>query len=143
MAPTIWQAVIPSTGEVIAIVRTADEAAAIAPERWGTVYTLAEIAIALDAFGDDVRAVKVKFPDSAVTAVRPSGLNIGAAIQMQSQAARGDPGKGLHRPGRVKSRQRACWTPSNQFRSQNRIWTRLIGAMATTFHSERSSNGNA
>ena len=94
MAPTIWQAVIPSTGEVIAIVRTADEAAAIAPERWGTVYTLAEIAIALDAFGDDVRAVKAKFPDSAVTAVRPSGLNIGAAIQKQSQAARGDPGKG-------------------------------------------------
>lgn len=88
MAPVIWQAVIPSTGEVVAIVRTGDEAAAIAAERWGTVWTLAEVALALDAFGDDVRAVKTRFPHAAVTAVRPTGIVNPQDQQKQAQAAK-------------------------------------------------------
>jgi hypothetical protein len=88
MAPTIWQTVIPSTGEVVAIVRTGDEAAAVAAERWGTVWTLAEIALALDAFGDDVRAVKARFPSATVTAVRPNGISNPPDQQKQAQAAK-------------------------------------------------------
>lgn len=76
---TIWETVIPSTGEIIAIVRTAEEASAVARERNGAVYTLAEVAVAIDAFGDDVRAVKATFPGASVTAVRPRSLPIGSA----------------------------------------------------------------
>jgi len=76
---TVWETAIPSTGEVIAIVRTAEEASAIARERNGAVYTLAEVAVAIDAFGDQVRAVKTTFPGAAVTAVRPASLPIGSS----------------------------------------------------------------
>jgi hypothetical protein len=88
LAPPIWQTVIPSTGEVVAIVRTGDEAAAIAAERWGTVWTLAEVALALDAFGDDVRAVKARFPGAAVTAVRPAGISNPPDQQKQAYEAK-------------------------------------------------------
>lgn len=88
MSPVIWQAIIPSTGEVVAIVRSADEAAAVKAERWGTVWTLAEVALALDAFGDDVRAVKSRFPDAAVTAIRPGGIANPPVQQKQAAAAK-------------------------------------------------------
>jgi hypothetical protein len=88
MSPVIWQAIIPSTGEVVAIVRSADEAAAVKAERWGTVWTLAEVALALDAFGDDVRAVKARFPDATVTAVRPGGMANPPKQQKQAAAAK-------------------------------------------------------
>jgi hypothetical protein len=78
LAPIIWETVIPSTGEIVAIVRTAEEASAVARERNGSVYTLAEVAVAIDAFGDQVRAVKAQFPGASVTAVRPSSLPIGS-----------------------------------------------------------------
>lgn len=78
LAPEIWETVIPSTGEIIAIVHTAEEASAVARERNGAVYTLAEVAVAIDAFGDQVRAVKATFPGASVTAVRPASLPIGS-----------------------------------------------------------------
>ena len=78
LAPEIWETVIPSTGEIVAIVRTAEEASAVARERNGAVYTLAEVAVAIDAFGDQVRAVKATFPGASVTAVRPASLPIGS-----------------------------------------------------------------
>ncbi len=78
IAATVWETVIPSTGEIIAIVRTAEEASAVARERNGAVYTLAEVAVAIDAFGDQVRAVKARFPGASVKAVRPSSLAIGS-----------------------------------------------------------------
>jgi len=57
LSPTIWETVLPETGEVIAIVRDADEAFALAKERKGAVWTLAE-----------------------VTAVRPAGTTAKLAI---------------------------------------------------------------
>jgi hypothetical protein len=89
MSPVIWQAIIPSTGEVVAIVRSVDEAAAVKAERWGTVWTLAEVALALDAFGDDVRAVKSRFRGATVTAVRPSGISNPPDQQKQAHEAKG------------------------------------------------------
>lgn len=63
--------------------RDADDAFAIAKEGNGTIWTLAEVAIAIEAFGDSVRATKQVFPGAEVTAVRPSGtaarLVIGSA----------------------------------------------------------------
>jgi len=83
LAPTIWEAVLPETGEVISIVRDADEAFALAQERKGAVWTLAEVAIAIEAFGDTVHATKETFPNAEVTAVRTTDttakLKIGSA----------------------------------------------------------------
>ena len=94
LAPIIWETVIPSTGEIIGIVRTADEASAVARERNGSVYTLAEVAVAIDAFGDQVRAVKAQFPGASVTAVRSSSLPIGSR---ETKAAGVAPGRGRKR----------------------------------------------
>jgi hypothetical protein len=80
LTPTVWETVLPETGEVIAIVRDADEALALGHERKGTVWTLAEVAIAIEAFGDTVRASKEAFPGAEVTAVRPAGTTAKLAI---------------------------------------------------------------
>lgn len=80
LVPTIWEAVLPETGEVVAIVRDADEAFALAKERKGAVWTLAEVGIAIEAFGDMVRATKEAFPGAEVTAVRPAGTSAKLAI---------------------------------------------------------------
>jgi hypothetical protein len=94
LSPTVWETVIPSTGEIVAIVQTAEEASAVARERNGAVYTLAEIAVAIDAFGDQVRAVKTAFPGASVTAVRPSSLPIGSR---ETKAAGVGPGRNRRR----------------------------------------------
>ena len=75
---TIWETVLPETGEIVAIVRDADEA--LAADRKGAVWTLAEVAIAIEAFGDTVRATKEAFPGAEVTAVRPAGTTAKLAI---------------------------------------------------------------
>ena len=80
IAPAIWETVLPETGEIIAIVRDADEAFALAKERQGAVWTLAEVAIAIEAFGDTVRAAKEAFPGAEVTAVRSAGTTAKLAI---------------------------------------------------------------
>ena len=80
LAPTVWETVLPETGEVIAIVRDSDEALALAKERKGSVWTLAEVAIAIEAFGDTACATKEAFPGAEVTAVRPEGTTAKLAI---------------------------------------------------------------
>jgi hypothetical protein len=80
LAPTIWETVLPETGEVVAIVRDSDEAIALTKERKGAVWTLAEVAIAIEAFGETVRATKEVFPGAKVTAVRPAGTTAKLAI---------------------------------------------------------------
>ena len=86
----IWEATLPATGEVIAIVRDAAEASKVAKSRIGkaTVWTLAEVAIAIEAFGGTVRATKAAFPGAEVKAVRLASLNIGAVEQKPAQEAR-------------------------------------------------------
>lgn len=49
LAPTVWEAVLPQSGEVVAIVRDSEEALAVAKERKGAVWTLAEVALAIEA----------------------------------------------------------------------------------------------
>lgn len=85
LSPAVWETVIPSTGEIVAIVRTADEAAAIAKDRAGAVWTLDEVARAIDALGAKAREVKHAFPGATVTAVRPAGLNIGFSGQKSAE----------------------------------------------------------
>lgn len=87
LSPTVWEAIMPS-GEVVAIVRTPEEAHALIGERGGAVFTLAEVAIALEAFGDRVRAVKEEFPGASVTAVRTPALNIGGRAGNQAAGAK-------------------------------------------------------
>lgn len=68
LAPEVWECVLPSTGEVVSIVRTEAEAHHVA--RDGEVWTLAEIAMLIKRLGDQVRQVKRTFPGSAVVEVR-------------------------------------------------------------------------
>lgn len=93
LAPTVWETVLPETGEVIAIVRDQDEALAIAKERGGSVWTLAEVAIAIQEFGETVKATKRAFPGAQVTAVRPASLAIGSAPPVAGTEARTSPAR--------------------------------------------------
>lgn len=87
---SIWEATLPESGEVIAIVRDTAEASKVAKSRVGkaTVWTLAEVAVAIEAFGAAVRATKAAFPGAEVKAVRPASLNIGAVEQKPAQDGR-------------------------------------------------------
>jgi hypothetical protein len=102
LAPAIWESVLPGTGEIITIVRDADDAFAIAKDGRGTIWTLAEVALAIEAFGDSVRVTKQVFPGAEVTAVRPAGttakLSIGSAppvtaTERESKPVRKVPGR--------------------------------------------------
>jgi hypothetical protein len=115
LAPTIWEAVLPETGEVVAIVRDADEAFALGHERKGAIWTLAEVAIARRTFGDTVRAAKEAFPGADVTTVRhhdPSHPRIRTPIP--------EPALGLDPRDNAHS-TRACGT-------RNRRSPRILGS---------------
>ncbi|MGE0753318.1 MAG: hypothetical protein AB7K64_22315 [Variibacter sp.] len=68
LAPQVWECVLPSTGEIISLVRSEDEAHHVARE--GRVFTVAEVAILIEALGDGVLTIKQKFPGAAVTGIR-------------------------------------------------------------------------
>jgi hypothetical protein len=68
LAPEVWECVLPSTGEVVSLVRTPVEAHHVAREC--RVFTAAEVAILIDALGDGVLDIKHKFPGAAVTGIR-------------------------------------------------------------------------
>lgn len=94
LAPTVWETVLPQSGEVVAIVRDSAEALAVAKERKGAVWTLAEVALAIEAFGETVRATKRVFPGAEVTSVRPAAqsaaLNIGSAAAETAAESRNE-----------------------------------------------------
>jgi hypothetical protein len=56
----VWKCVLPSTGEVVSIVRTVVEAHHVADE----------VAVLIDAVGDCVLDLKHKFPGTTVTGIR-------------------------------------------------------------------------
>jgi hypothetical protein len=56
----VWESVLPSTGEVVSIVRTVVEAHHVADE----------VAVLIDAVGDCVLDLKHKFPGATVTGIR-------------------------------------------------------------------------
>ena len=68
LAPEVWECVLPSTGEVVSLVRTAVEAHHVAREC--RVFTIDEVAILIDALGDGVLDIKHKFPGATVTGIR-------------------------------------------------------------------------
>ena len=68
LAPQVWECVLPSTGEIISLVRSEEEAHHVARE--GRVFTVAEVAILIEALGDGVLSIKQKFPGAAVTGIR-------------------------------------------------------------------------
>ena len=68
LAPEVWECVLPSTGEVVSLVRTETEAHHVAREC--RVLTVAEVAILIEALGDGVLTVKHSFPGAAVTGIR-------------------------------------------------------------------------
>lgn len=68
LAPEVWECVLPSTGEVVSLVRTEAEAHHVAREC--RVFTMAEVALFIEALGDRVLAVKDRFPGATVTGIR-------------------------------------------------------------------------
>ena len=68
LAPEVWECVLPSTGEVISLVRTTAEAHHVAREC--RVFTTDEVAILIEAVGDGVLDLKQKFPGATVTGIR-------------------------------------------------------------------------
>ena len=66
--PQVWECVLPSTGEVVSLVRTAAEAHHVAREC--RVFTTDEVAVVIDAVGSGVLDIKKQFPGAAVTGLR-------------------------------------------------------------------------
>jgi hypothetical protein len=69
LSPKVWECVLPSSGEVVSIVRTEAEAHHVARE--GEVWTLSEVGVLIERMGDEVREVRRMFPCSAVVDIRP------------------------------------------------------------------------
>jgi hypothetical protein len=68
LTPEVWECVLPSTGEVVSLVRTTVEAHHVAREC--RVFTIEEVAILIDALDDGVLNIKQKFPGATVTGIR-------------------------------------------------------------------------
>jgi hypothetical protein len=68
LAPQVWECVLPSTGEVVSLVRTTAEAHHVAREC--RVFTVDEVAVLIDALGTGVLGVKQEFPGATVTGIR-------------------------------------------------------------------------
>ncbi len=67
LSPDVWEVVLPSTGEVIALVRTEAEAHHVCRE--ALVFTLEEIGRLIEGLGDGVLEAKRVFPGAAVTRI--------------------------------------------------------------------------
>jgi hypothetical protein len=68
LSPLVWECVLPSTGEVVSLVRTLAEAHHIARE--GRVFTVGEIATLIAGLGNAVLEVKKHFPGATVIGIR-------------------------------------------------------------------------
>ena len=69
LSPEVWECVLPSTGEIVSIVRTDAEAHHVC--RDCRVFTVDEIARLIDGLPEAVLAAKQVFPGATVTDVRP------------------------------------------------------------------------
>jgi hypothetical protein len=67
-SPDVWECVLPSSGEVVAIVRTETEAHHVCREL--RVFTLEEIARLIEALGPTVLEAKRVFPGATVSGIR-------------------------------------------------------------------------
>ncbi len=67
LSPLVWECALPTTGEVVSIVRGEAEAHHVAREC--RVFTLDEVARLVEALGDTVLEVKRVFPDARVSRV--------------------------------------------------------------------------
>jgi hypothetical protein len=68
LAPAVWECVLPSTGEIVSLVRTDAEAQHVAREC--RVFTVAEIARLIGAAGSGVLEIKRVFPGATITGIR-------------------------------------------------------------------------
>jgi hypothetical protein len=71
VAREVWTCRLPSSGEVVALVRAEAEARRLCPDM--LVFTLAEVAVAIEALGEAAIEAKRVFPGATVMAVRDRG----------------------------------------------------------------------
>ncbi len=89
-APEVWKCRLPTSGEIVAIVRTeADASRLLCPDM--LVFTLAEVAVAIEALGDAALEAKRAFPGANVTAVRPRSSRAEAKAGHPERNARRKP----------------------------------------------------
>ena len=67
--PEVWECVLPSTGEVVAVVRTQAEAHKVAKGK--RTFSMSEIGILIDGLTRQVLDIKRTFPGASVIAARP------------------------------------------------------------------------
>ncbi len=99
-APEVWTCRLPTSGEAVAIVRTEVEASRLlCPDM--LVFTLAEVAVAIEALGEAALEAKRAFPGATVTAVRKRSSPAEAkAGHPQTNARRKPPGGREHSPSK-------------------------------------------
>ena len=68
LSPLVWECVLPSSGEVVVLVRTETEAHHLARDQ--RVFTVAEVACLIEALGEGLLQVKAVFPGAALAKVR-------------------------------------------------------------------------
>ena len=67
--PEVWECILPSTGEVVAVVRTQAEAHKVAKGK--RTFSMSEIGILIDGLKRQVLEIKRTFPGASVIAVYP------------------------------------------------------------------------
>lgn len=67
LSPEVWECVLPSSGEVVALVHSEAEARHVCREM--RVLTLAEVGRVIEALGDTVLEAKTAFPGATITRI--------------------------------------------------------------------------
>ena len=79
--PTVWEVVGPTTGQVFALVRTSADASMIQqPNSIGSVWTLDDIAVVLEALPPAAHGIKTLWPEAVVKRVAEPDWNRGDEI---------------------------------------------------------------
>jgi hypothetical protein len=67
LSPEVWECMLPSSGEVVALVRTETEAHHLARNQ--RVFTVAEVACLIEALGEGLLQIKAAYPGAALAGV--------------------------------------------------------------------------
>ena len=88
-APEVWKCRLPTSGEIVALVRTEADASRLCPDM--LVFTLAEVAAAIEGLGEVALEAKRAFPGATVTAVRNRSSAAEAKAGLPEKNARRKP----------------------------------------------------
>lgn len=88
-APEVWKCRLPTSGEIVALVRAEADAGRLSSDM--LAFTLAEVAVAIEALGEAALQAKRAFPGAAVSGVRPRSSPAEAKAGYPEKIARRKP----------------------------------------------------